>query len=61
MPSGMRVMDEAERQDMLAALARSKHDTECQLRAMPFLIETPSQVRPSLSLFVCVIPRLPCP
>lgn len=44
MPAGMRVLGEAERQEMLDALSRSKHDIEAQLLAMPFVLETPSQV-----------------
>ncbi len=44
MPSGMRVLEEGEREEMLAALSRSKHDIESQLRGMPFVVETPSQV-----------------
>lgn len=44
MPVGMRVLGEAERQEMLDALSYSKHDIEAQLLAMPFVLETPSQV-----------------
>lgn len=44
MPAGMRVLGEAERQEMLDALSRSKHDIEAQLLAMPFVLDTISQV-----------------
>lgn len=51
MPAGMRVLEEEERHELLDALSRSKHDTEAQLRALPFVIETPTQVaQPSLNL-----------
>lgn len=44
MPAGMRVLGEAERQEMLDALSKSKHDIEAQLLGMPFVLETPSLV-----------------
>ncbi len=45
MPAGMRVLEEEERRELLDALSRSKHDMESKLRALPFVIETPSQAR----------------
>ena len=52
MPVGMRVMDEEERQELLDALSRSKYDMEKQLRSLPFVIETPSQVPISFQLYL---------
>ncbi|CAL8471525.1 g11067 [Coccomyxa elongata] len=42
-PVGMRVLPEEERLEMLSLLEASKDDTEAKIRALPFIIETPSQ------------------
>ncbi|BDA46905.1 hypothetical protein COCOBI_09-3580 [Coccomyxa sp. Obi] len=42
-PEGMRMLPEEERLEMLSLLEASRDDTEARIRALPFIIETPSQ------------------
>ena len=48
MPQGMRLLPEDEREALLCSLIRSKHEAEAALQALPFVIETHSQVRTCL-------------
>ncbi len=45
MRAGMRVLPEGERQEMLAILAKNREEVEKAIQKLPFVIETPSQIR----------------
>ena len=44
MPEGLRMLPEEERESLLCSLVRSKRDAEAALQALPFNLETHSQV-----------------
>lgn len=44
MPAGMRLLPDEEREALLCSLIRSKRDAESTLQALPFNVETHSQV-----------------
>eukprot|EP00884_Botryococcus_braunii_P016170 jgi/Botrbrau1/3236/Bobra.174_1s0009.1 len=49
-PPGMRIMPDEERLDMLRTLAESKAEVQKRIQALPFVIETPGQIRQKQAL-----------
>jgi hypothetical protein len=44
-PEGMRIMSDEERKETLAILDQNRAEVEAAMQRMPFIIETPTQIR----------------